>query len=179
MEKEIIEIVNKKGQVVTKSRRSTAYKKGLLHKAVNILIFNKKGEIFLQKRSKIKSSFPLHWDISCSEHLKPNESYKEAALRGLIEELSIKTSIKILRKKHHQQSKFYKKGQQIIENELVVLYQGTYDGKIKMDKNEVYSGKFLSLKKVKTLLLTPETRFTPWAKDELEFLLKEFPFKIH
>lgn len=169
MESEIIEIVNRNGKVIRKARRATAYKKGLLHKAVNIVIFNSNGKIFLQQRSSNKSAFPLYWDISAAEHLKPKETFRKAAMRGLKEELSIKLPIRKIRSKHIQVSEFIKNGQNIIENELVELYSGKFDGKIKIDKKEVESGKFIPLSKLEGMLKTE--KFTPWGIEEIEYIL--------
>lgn len=169
-ENEILEIVNIKGEVIKKAKRSTAYQKGLLHKAVNILIFNSKYQLYLQQRSKCKSSFPLYWDISASEHLKPGETFKQSAERGLMEELSIKTKLKRIRTKHSQRNEFYKNGQKIIENEIVELYAGLYSGNIKIDRTEVKVGKFISLSKLKTIIQQGKIKLTPWALDEINYL---------
>lgn len=171
MENEVIEIVDRKGKFVKISTRKQACKHGLLHKAVNIVIFNNKNQIYLQKRSSNKSAFPLHWDISASEHIKPGETPKNAAIRGLIEELSIKTKVKLLRNKHIQKSVFKKNGKNIIENELVRLYFAKYDGKIKIEKNEVTAGKFVSFSRLKNLI--KKEKFTPWGTEEIQFLIKK------
>jgi isopentenyl-diphosphate delta-isomerase type 1 len=172
MESEIIEVVDKNGEVIMRTRRSTAYKKGLLHKAVNMLIFNKRNKMYMQQRSKNKSSFPLFWDISASEHVKPGESYENAAQRGLKEELSILTKIRKIRQKHIQRSEYFKNGKKIIEHELVELYKGTFDGKIQIDKSEVKDGKFVFLKSLKSQIRLKKIKLTPWALDEIQFLLK-------
>ena len=99
IDKELIDIVNKTGKVIGKTTRSQAYKEGILHSAVNIIVINKKGQIFIQRRSS-KKILPLYWDISASEHVKSGENYKSAAIRGLKEELSITASVKLLREKH-------------------------------------------------------------------------------
>ncbi len=174
MENEVIEIVNKNGKIIGNTTRQKAYQKGLLHLAVNMFVFNSKGQVYIQKRSASKSSFPLYWDISASEHVKPGESPKNAATRGLMEELSIITNVKLLRKKHIQKSLFVKKGKNIIEHEIVRLYSTKYDGKIKIDKNEVASGKFVSLSKLKSLLKTE--KFTPWGIEEIEYILNRKTF---
>lgn len=169
-EGEILEVLNSRGEVTKKAKRSTIYKIGLLHKAVNILIFNSKYQLFLQQRNKNKSSFPLFWDISASEHLKPGETFKQAAERGLMEELSIKTKLKRIRSRHGQRSEFYKNGKTIIENEIVELFAGIYNGQIKIDRNEVKKGGFISLSKLKSLMLRGKIKLTPWALDEINYL---------
>ena len=176
---ELIDIVDKNGRIRFQTTIKEACQKGLLHKAVNIIIVNTKGEIYLQKRSRGKPAYPLHWDISASEHLKSGENFKQAAHRGLMEELSIITKLKRLRERHIQTSEFIKKGEKIIENELVELYSGIYNRKIKINKEEVEQGKFTSLNNLKSRVGSKAIKLTPWAKDELSFLLNNLKlFKI-
>ena len=172
MESEIIEAVNSKGQVIGRVRRSTVYQKGILHKAVNIIVFNKDKELYIQQRSKTKTSFPFFWDISASEHVTIGETYKQAALRGLKEELSIKVKLRKIRGKHNQKSEFIKNGKKIIEDELVELFMCVYDGKIITNQKEVNTGKFVSLKTLKSKMKSKKIKLTPWALDELQFLIK-------
>lgn len=47
------------------------------------------GSILLQRRSKKKALEGGCWDLSCAEHVSAGESYLQAAVRGLREELGI------------------------------------------------------------------------------------------
>lgn len=170
IDKELIDIVNKTGKVIGKATRSQAYKEGLLHPAVNIIVINEKGQIFIQRRST-KKILPLYWDISASEHVKSGEDYEAAAKRGLKEELSIITPLKLLRKKHIQKNEYVKEQARFIENELVELYGVIYDGKIVINKDEVAEGKFISFEKLNELIKNNQIKFTPWGFDEINYLL--------
>src|SRR3989344_5510301 len=119
MDGELIDIVDENGKVIGQVTRQETYRKGLLHPAVNVIVLNNNGEIYLQRRSANKKSYPLYWDISISEHLKSGEDFEKAALRGLLEELSVVAPVKLLRGKHIQKSEFTKDGQLIKEYELV------------------------------------------------------------
>ncbi|TSC66303.1 MAG: isopentenyl-diphosphate delta-isomerase [Microgenomates group bacterium Gr01-1014_80] len=165
MTEEILEIVNSRGQIIGLATRVQCYQKGLLHKAVSIFIRNFKGEIFLQKRSSNKSSFPLHWDLSASEHLKLGESYINGAKRGLQEELGIVVNdLRLIRPVHRQKNKFIKAGEEIIENELVELYLGEYNGEVNLDPSEVANGRFCSQDEIQEMI--NKEKFTPWFLDE-------------
>ncbi len=168
-DKEAIDIVNKTGEVIGRATRSQAYKEGLLHPAVNILVVNKKGQIFIQRRSP-KKILPLYWDISASEHVKSGEDNKSATIRGLKEELSITTPVKLLREKHIQRNEYIKGQTCFIEYELVELYGAVYDGKIVINKDEVAEGKFISLEKLNELIKNNQIKFSPWGLDELNYL---------
>lgn len=170
-DKETLDIVDQSGEVIGKSARSNVYKEGLLHPAVNIVVVNKKGKIFIQRRSS-KKFLPLYWDISASEHVKSGESYKSAAVRGLKEELSIATSVKILRKKHIQRN-VYKNGNiNLIEYELVQTYGAIYNGKIRINHEEIAEGRFISFEELIELIKDSRTKFSPWGLDEINYFLE-------
>ncbi len=86
---EIFDIVDSRDRVIGQAPRADVHKLGLLHRAVHILVFNASGELFLQKRSMSKDTFPGTWDSSAAGHLDTGEDYDEAALRELGEELGV------------------------------------------------------------------------------------------
>ncbi len=170
-DQEEIDVVDKTGKTTGKATRSQVYKEGLLHPAVNILVINKKGQIFIQRRS-LKKILPLYWDISASEHVKSEESYKSAAIRGLKEELSINAPLKLLRDKHIQRNEYVTEKNRLVEYELVELYGAVYNGKIEIDYDEVIEGKFISFKKLRELTRNNRIKFSPWGLDEINYLLE-------
>lgn len=171
-DRELVDIVDKKGIVIGQATRSQVYKKGLLHPAVNIVVVNKKGQIFIQRRSP-KKILPLYWDISASEHVKSKESYKSAALRGLLEELTIIAPVKLLRSKHIQKNQYITKEIHLVEYELVELYGTRYDGEINTNIEEVAEGKFISFGELKELIEKDQIKFSPWGLEEINYLLKK------
>jgi isopentenyldiphosphate isomerase len=87
MTEELFEIVNDRDEVIGRAPRSEVHRRGLRHRAVHVLVFNRRGEVFLQKRSPAKDCFPDVWDSSASGHLAPGESYDDGAVREVAEEL--------------------------------------------------------------------------------------------
>lgn len=87
MSEEIFDIVNERDEVIGRAPRSEVHARGLLHRAVHVLVFNAKGDLFLQKRSKTKDREPSRWGAACSGHVDSGEDYDAAAVRELGEEL--------------------------------------------------------------------------------------------
>src|SRR5436853_3949962 len=87
MSEEIFDVVNERDEVIGQERRSEVHRLGLQHRAVHVLVFNGRGEVFLQKRSMNKDTFPGAWDSSASGHLNTGETYDACAVRELREEL--------------------------------------------------------------------------------------------
>jgi isopentenyldiphosphate isomerase len=169
--KEVLDIVDENGVVIGRASRGEMYRTGLAHPAVNVLLFNSKHQIFIQKRVANKDAFPNFWDISVAEHLKSDESFRDGAVRGLLEELSVDGSdVILLRGKHLQRSEFVVGRKKIRENELVELYGITYDGEIVVNHEEVFKGRFVN---ISALWQFGEKDFTPWGLDEIGFLLRQ------
>ncbi|HVU26505.1 MAG TPA: NUDIX domain-containing protein [Verrucomicrobiae bacterium] len=90
MSEEIFDVVNERDEVIGRQPRSVVHAQGLLHRAVHVLVFNSRGEVFLQKRSMKKDRQPGVWDSSCSGHVDSGEFYDETAVRELREEIGLK-----------------------------------------------------------------------------------------
>lgn len=87
MNEEIFDVVNDRDEVIGRNTRAEVHRLGLQHRAVHVLAFNGRGEVFLQKRSMKKDCFPGAWDSSAAGHLDCGEDYDDCALRELREEL--------------------------------------------------------------------------------------------
>src|SRR5688572_21675258 len=86
---EIFDIVNEADEVIGCAVRADIHRRQLKHRAVHILVFNRRGDLFLQKRSLTKDCFPGAWDTSAAGHLGCGETYDDAAVRELREELGV------------------------------------------------------------------------------------------
>jgi isopentenyl-diphosphate delta-isomerase type 1 len=86
---EWFDVVNERDEVVGRATRREVHARGLLHRAVHVLVFDAAGRVFLQKRSMKKDLCPGLWDSSCSGHLDAGEDYDAAAVRELKEEIGI------------------------------------------------------------------------------------------
>ena len=86
---ELFDVVDENDRVVRQAPRREVHARGWLHRAVHVLVFNRAGQVFLQKRSLAKDLSPGLWDSSCSGHLDAGEDYDAAAWRELQEEIGL------------------------------------------------------------------------------------------
>jgi isopentenyldiphosphate isomerase len=86
---ELFDVVDDHDTVIEQRPRSEVHQRGLQHRAVHVLIFNQRGELFLQQRSRTKECFPGRWDSSASGHLASGEAYDACAVREVREELGV------------------------------------------------------------------------------------------
>jgi isopentenyldiphosphate isomerase len=89
MTDEIFDEVNDRDEVIGQRTRREVHRLGLKHRAVHVLVFNRRGELFLQKRSMTKDIFPGAWDSSASGHVDSGEDYDACAVRELREEIGL------------------------------------------------------------------------------------------
>ncbi len=64
-----------------------AHRRGLLHRAISVFVFNGQGEMLLQRRAEGKYHSAGLWSNACCTHPRPGESTAEAAARRLAEEM--------------------------------------------------------------------------------------------
>jgi len=89
MSEEIFDIVNERDEVIGRAPRKEVHARGLWHRAVHVLVFNARGEVFLQKRSMLKDTAKGKWDSSSSGHVDSGEDYDPCAVRELREEIGL------------------------------------------------------------------------------------------
>lgn len=132
MAEEWFDVVDAADCVVGMALRAEVHARGLLHRAVHILLERADGAIFLQKRSMSKDSAPGKWDSSASGHLDSGEGYRAAALREVEEELGVRvpTLEEIGRLPASVET-----GQ-----EFVRIYRGRHEGPFVLNAEEIAEG---------------------------------------
>ncbi len=97
MEEEYQDIVDEDDNIVSSDKRQNIWDKGLESRtrSVNLFIIDENQNILLPVRSKNKKKWPLCYDFSCGENVISGETYEQAILRGIKEELGINNLIPI------------------------------------------------------------------------------------
>lgn len=151
---EQLDIVDAHDDIIGKSSRVEAHRKGLLHRIAYVMLFDPDGRIFMQKRSSSKETYPGCWEGSLSGHVLSGETYKEAAERELHEELGACVSRKHLK----NVIEFGFHGEE--ERALVTLFLvKDFKERIVLDEEEVSKGEFWTVKKLESEL--KKSKFHP------------------
>ncbi len=87
---EMVDIVDEEDNVVGKATRMQATQNHLFHRTSFVIIMDLFKRFLIQKRSASKKIFPGCWDLGAAETVVRGESYENAAIRALEEELGIK-----------------------------------------------------------------------------------------
>jgi isopentenyldiphosphate isomerase len=153
---ELLDIVTDEDIVTGQELRSRVHELGLWHRGVHVFLFTTDGKLLIQKRSADRTSSPSLLDCSVSEHVKAGESYLEAAVRGIREEMGVDgmelTPLFKLRMQYG-----------INDNEISLLYEGTVDPlRVKFDPVEIESIQYLSRDEVDELMGEQPAAFCGW-----------------
>jgi len=163
---EVFEIFDATGALLGRAPRAEVHRLGYWHKAVNVLLFDSAGRLYLQRRAIGKDVWPDAWDVSVGEHLLPGESAIAGAVRGLAEELGIHgaplTPVGSLTAARIEIPTL-----DIRDNELQQSFSGVYDGALAPNPDEV-----AAVRKIERAALIDEIRrnpdaFTPWLRERL------------
>jgi mutator protein MutT len=111
-------------------------------RGVVVMVFNDKGELALQLRSKKNDSFPSYWDFSAGGKIEPGEDNESAAKRELKEELGIKTNLEFVTNMH---CKYPEWNSSFIWDVNVPIYKTHSSGPFKIDSKEIEEAKFFTL----------------------------------
>ena len=85
MDTDMLAVVDECDEIVGFHPRGEVHRLGLKHRAAHILVFNRRGDLLLQKRSRTKEIAPGLWDSSAAGHVDGDESYDDCARRELEE----------------------------------------------------------------------------------------------
>ena len=129
----MFDVVDENNRVTGKASRHEVHTQKLRHRAVHVFVFNKKGELFLQKRSRRKDAHPLKWDSSASGHLNAGEGYDETAAREVGEELGVRAGVERIGAVAACPN---------TGHEFVQLYRACHEGPFVLPRSEIECGGF-------------------------------------
>lgn len=146
-----------------------AHEKGVLHKAISVLIYNTTGQMLVTQRAPGKYHWPGIWSNTCCSHPRHAESFSAAAHRRLREETGIETPLEelfsfVYRAQDEQTG--------LIEHEYDVVFRGVYDGACAMNPEEIGDYKWYTVDELKKEIQQQPEKFSFWFKVILEEMEK-------
>jgi len=141
MNEEIFDVVNERDEVIDRRPRHEVHRLGLKHRAVHVLVFNARGEVFLQKRSLKKDTAAGLWDSSASGHLNTGEDYDACAVRELREEIGLDAAEppkRLFKMEAHPETGW----------EFCWVYRCTSEGPFELNPDEIEYGEWFAPAKI-------------------------------
>ena len=134
---EIFDVVDENDRVLRQASRHDVHKNHWRHRAVHIFVFNRAGELFLQKRSRWKDAHPGRWDSSAAGHLNAGDDYGQTALREVNEEMGIQVErVELLAKIDASAMTGW---------EFVHLFRTEHEGPFRLPPAEIETGSFFPI----------------------------------
>ena len=143
------------------------HKKGLQHFAFSVFLFNKKGELLIQKRAKNKYHSGGLWSNSCCSHFANLQEFSNkdfTCKKRLKEELGIDFNgnlefIDIFSYKADVDNG-------LVENEVDYIYKGFFEDipELKIKEDEVENIKYVEISDLKKDISVRPDIYTTWLK---------------
>jgi isopentenyldiphosphate isomerase len=134
---ELFDVVDEHDRVIGQLPRREVHARGLRHRSVHLLVVNRAGRVFFQKRSMAKDLFPGTWDSSAAGHVGAGEDYDGTAVRELEEEIGC-------RPETPPQRLFYIKAREETGQEFVWVYRVEAEGPFMLQPDEIERGDWFS-----------------------------------
>jgi isopentenyl-diphosphate delta-isomerase len=151
-------LVNEADEAIGLMDKMEVHRRGLLHRAFSVFIFDSNGQMLLQQRAAEKYHGALLWTNACCSHPRPDEATIDAARRRLKEEMGFSVSLEEIFSFTYQA----KVENGLTEHEFDHVFAGEYHGEIEINPHEVAAYKYLSLDQIDSALKKEPERFTLW-----------------
>tara|TARA_B100000745_G_scaffold278841_1_gene210060 strand:- start:2091 stop:2594 length:504 start_codon:yes stop_codon:yes gene_type:complete len=154
--------LDSENNIIGETTITEARANGWPRRVTRIFISNEKGEYLLQKRSMEARIHPCVWDCS-GGHVDVGESYAEAGVREVFEELQVHVSVTEVREPIFFADTFYVACRAVIDSKTSFI----------LKEDEVVDTKWVSKTELLQLLKLHPDNFTPWVVHAWENLEKE------
>lgn len=156
--RDLVVLVNEQDKVQGEMEKMEAHKKGLLHRAFSVFIFNREGEMLLQRRALSKYHSTGLWSNACCSHPYPGETVEAGAVRRLKEELGFSVNVTSVFEFIYRAT--FSNG--LTEYEFDHVFVGEYNGEVQPNVSEVCDYCYKSMEDIRNLLQQHPNNFTAW-----------------
>jgi isopentenyl-diphosphate delta-isomerase len=166
---EQVVLVDEQGNELGLMGKTEAHKKGILHKAISVLIFNSKGEMLIQQRAFTKYHWAGIWSNTCCSHPRSGETFDDAAQRRLKEELGITT---LLKKEFFFTYKAKDEKSGLTEHEYDWVFTGIFDDTFEYNRQEINAVKWMTKEELQKEMDAEPEQFSFWFPIIIENMKK-------
>lgn len=154
----LVVLVDEQDNFVGTCEKMEAHRKGYLHRAFSVFVFDTSGRLLLQQRALEKYHCGGLCSNTCCSHPYPNEEVIAAATRRLQEELGFTTPLT-------KAFDFVYRAELdngLIEHEFDHVFIGTYEGLVDLNPAEVMGVEYVHLDALSQRMEAEPEHFTPW-----------------
>lgn len=167
MSRENVILVDERDREIGQAEKMDAHRRGLLHRAISVFLFNSRGDMLLQRRADSKYHSAGLWSNACCSHPRPDESTSDAAHRRLHEELGIDAPLL------HVLTFTYREtvASELTEHEVDHVFVGKSDAAPVPNPSEVDRCRWLPVPDLRRELYDRPDTYTVWFRIVLDRVL--------
>jgi len=141
-----------------------AHRSGVLHRALSVIVARGDGKLLLQKRAAGKYHSGGLWTNTCCSHPRPGEPVDVAARRRLEEEMGFSCPLTPLFTVQYRAEV----SNGLVENELVHVFGGRFEGTPDPDPGEVEEWRWSSIAEIRADMARRPEHYSVWFRKYLE-----------
>ena len=157
-------LIDESDREIGSAEKLDVHRKGLLHRAFSVVVWDGAGRQLLQKRAGAKYHSGGLWTNTCCGHPRPGEPVADAAARRLEEEMGFTCPLEWLGIVAYRADV----GNDLIEHEIVHVFRACYDGTVAPDPAEVEAYKWCALRSIQRDVAAAPEQFTAWFRRYLD-----------
>jgi isopentenyldiphosphate isomerase len=160
---EVFDLVDESDRVIGTVRRGQAHRDPrLIHRSVQVLVFDHRGRLFLQRRSPYKDLFAGYYCASASGHVAAGESYAATAGREVREELGVSPPLVDMGKIIVRSAP---------ETEITMIFVAHDDGPFQCHPTETDGGAFVTAAELADAVSGGQLHLTPAAMAAVAWII--------
>ncbi|MCA3582468.1 MAG: isopentenyl-diphosphate Delta-isomerase [Methylocystis sp.] len=160
---EALILVDERNRKTGEGEKLATHRKGLLHRAFSIFLFDNRERILLQRRYAGKYHSGGLWANTCCGHPRAGEKTLTAANRRLGEELGAAARLTFGFRARYETALDHG----LTENELVYVYAGRFDGILDLNPEEVSETESVALPDLVNDAVRRPERYAYWLRHYL------------
>ncbi|MFC3198552.1 isopentenyl-diphosphate Delta-isomerase [Parapedobacter deserti] len=160
MKTENVILVDEQDREIGSMEKLEAHRKGLLHRAISVFVFDSKGRLLLQQRAAHKYHTPGLWTNTCCSHPAPGETAAAAATRRLQEEMGLAVPLTFAFTFLYRAA--FDNG--LVEHELDHVFVGYTDSNPALNPDEAAAFHWAGLQEIGEGIKSNPDRYTAWFK---------------
>lgn len=137
-----------------------AHRKGLLHRAFSVFVFNDRNELLLQRRALGKYHSGGLWTNTCCSHPTPDESLESAGSKRLQEEMGFATPLTNRFAFEYR----VELDNGMTEHELDHVLTGRYNDEPQPNPSEVMDYKWIAMPELQEDMARNPEHYTSWFR---------------
>jgi len=168
----LVVVVDKNDIEIGSAMLAEVWQKGLYHRIVAVFVFDDLGRMLLQLRSPSVKTYPNHRHQAAGGHVDEGQSYDDAAMNELVEELGIE-DIALTTMGTHRTNE--KDGERIVNQfERVYKAEIQHDATFKPELSELTELRWFTPEEFKQFRADRTDIFTPGLLYDIDHYFPEF-----